>query len=971
MDRGCCAALTALLLAAGVGGNGSIGENERVDCYPQGPISEEECRLRGCTFQQASQPGPPPCYMTHDMHRYVYAGPQKEDSVNGWSVVTDNEIKIRVETTSNFSISGDAAVRALSIEFEAYSTRVMGFRIKDADNERYEVPASVLNLAIPRRLNKNFYRVEYVSDPNQAFAFKIIRASTNVTLFDTTIGGMIFEDRFLQVVTRLASKYLYGFGENRHQSFRHQLDWSTTPIFSRHTDPHVRDKGSNYGGVHPFYMVVEDEGPAHGVFLLNSNAIEYKVQPSPALTLRAMGGVMEFVVCMGATPNDLILEYTQVVGRPELPPYTALGFHQEVKVEDAADVIKKMRQAQLPLDVLHIRSRASDQEWDVTVMKDSLSKAVAQLQANGSLALVTLPPYIRVDAEDEAVRQAYQEGLWKDVFVKWPKEYAEYNDSDMNRASFGPDRTLLAIDEALLSVALVDFFQPKAVEWWQKWLTSLQHDIPWDGYALQHNQPFSPHTNQEPTSPLRCSSQAHEESSQYKAAAIPVWNSSATSGLLSDQTICMDGQHVVDNKSVSHYNLHNLYGHAQAAAANKIIQKLKGKRGLVMTEAHFAGTGAAAGAWLSTSLKDSPATAIKQSIISAFEYNMFGMTMTGGNALYVPTEEASCLQWQVFTMFHVLAKSILNSGPDMEDGCLQYRSVREASRKALNMRYTLLPYLYTLFYHGWMEGEPLIRPLFYEYSTKHHHKDILEVDRQFLWGPALMFVPNIEGGDQRSLYMPDDTWYNVYQGQDQLQLDASFNSSRRKVMVAPKDEMVIFQRGGYIIPVHVPFDHDGQSAPMSIAAVRKRDFGLWIAPYYHDDGSAAANGNLYWDDGQSLDTIEKEDYMSWFIYNSWQEGNCSRALLDYDVERNNVTGMDQLKFRNIVISGYKMSDRQVGDEETQMVVRKNGQRLAKEQLKFFFDRGLTVQFVEGIPLSQSFKLDIIHPLPTAKADTCL
>lgn len=50
-----------------------------------------------------------------------------------------------------------------------------------------------------------------------------------------------------------------------------------------------------------------------------------------------------------------------------------------------------------------------------------------------------------MDAEDEAVRQAYQEGLWKDVFVKWPQEYAEYNDSDMNRGSFGPDRTLLAI----------------------------------------------------------------------------------------------------------------------------------------------------------------------------------------------------------------------------------------------------------------------------------------------------------------------------------------------------------------------------------------------------------------------------------------------------------------------------------------------------------------------------------------------
>ena len=86
---------------------------------------------------------------------------------------------------------------------------------------------------------------------------------------------------------------------------------------------------------------------------------EYKVQPSPALTLRAMGGVMEFVVCMGATPNDLILEYTQVIGRPELPSYTALGFHEETKVEDSADVVKKMLEAGLPLDVLHVRSRCN------------------------------------------------------------------------------------------------------------------------------------------------------------------------------------------------------------------------------------------------------------------------------------------------------------------------------------------------------------------------------------------------------------------------------------------------------------------------------------------------------------------------------------------------------------------------------------------------------------------------------------
>ena len=46
-----------------------------------------------------------------------------------------------------------------------------------------------------------------------------------------------------------------------------------------------------------------------------------------------------------------------------------------------------------------------------------------------------------------------------------------------------------------------------------------------------------------------------------------------------------------------------------------------------MTEANFAGTGAAAGVWLSTSLKDNLSKAIRQSIVSSFEHNMFGMTM--------------------------------------------------------------------------------------------------------------------------------------------------------------------------------------------------------------------------------------------------------------------------------------------------------------------------------------------------------
>ena len=87
---------------------------------------------------------------------------------------------------------------------------------------------------------------------------------------------------------------------------------------------------------------------------------EYKLQPSPAMTLRAMGGVLDFIICFGATPNDVIIEYTQTIGRPEIPPYWSLGLHESALVEDVETVVEKFHKSGLPLDVLHVRSRGME-----------------------------------------------------------------------------------------------------------------------------------------------------------------------------------------------------------------------------------------------------------------------------------------------------------------------------------------------------------------------------------------------------------------------------------------------------------------------------------------------------------------------------------------------------------------------------------------------------------------------------------
>lgn len=64
-----------------------------------------------------------------------------------------------------------------------------------------------------------------------------------------------------------------------------------------------------------------------------------------------------------------------------------------------------------------------------------------------------------------------------------------------------------------------------------------------------------------------------------------------------------------------------------------------------------------------------------------------------------------------------------------------------SSRKALLVRYSLLPYLYTLFWEAHVNGETVARPIFIEFPED---KATYAIDDQFLWGPALMILPVLE-----------------------------------------------------------------------------------------------------------------------------------------------------------------------------------------------------------------------------------
>jgi hypothetical protein len=51
--------------------------------------------------------------------------------------------------------------------------------------------------------------------------------------WDTSIGGLIFSDQFIQIASYLSSKNVFGLGENAHRTLRHDLQYRTWPIFAR------------------------------------------------------------------------------------------------------------------------------------------------------------------------------------------------------------------------------------------------------------------------------------------------------------------------------------------------------------------------------------------------------------------------------------------------------------------------------------------------------------------------------------------------------------------------------------------------------------------------------------------------------------------------------------------------------------------------------------------------------------------
>ena len=275
----------------------------------------------------------------------------------------------------------------------------------------------------------------------------------------------------------------------------------------------------------------------------------------------------------------------------------------------------------------------------------------------------------------------------------------------------------------------------------------------------------------------------------------------------------------------SHLEMHNVYGHLMAQATYDGLLKADGKRPFVLTRACCAGSQRYCSGW--TGDNHSMWGHIQLSLVQMMNLGLSGMFMTGSDVggfgsdctpeLLIRWTQAGCLS--PFFRNHYA------SGTRAQEPWAFGEETTKIVRKAIALRYHLLPYIYDLAHNSQL---PMLRPLVMEYPEDPKVANICD---QFLLGDSLMAAPVINPGvTARAVYLPEGTWYDYYTGKQ-------YQGGQYILAEAPIDHLPLFAKAGAIIPVAV-------GAPECVEDIT--EVALEVFP-------GSGSFTHYTDDGETMD----------------------------------------------------------------------------------------------------------------------
>ncbi|MBS7253733.1 glycoside hydrolase family 31 protein [Flavobacterium branchiicola] len=528
----------------------------------------------------------------------------------------------------------------------------------------------------------------------------------------------------------------YGLGDKATQM---NLKGKRVENFATDQYAYQKDQEPLYKVV-PFYIGLHNQ-KSYGVFFDNTfrTFFDFCQERRNVTSFWAEGGEMNYYFIYGPQMQDVVTTYTDLTGKPELPPLWVLGYHQckwsyypESKVKE---ITSKFRELKIPCDAIYLDIDYMEGfrcfTWNKEYFPDP-KKMVSELAEDGFKTIVIIDPGIKIDKD----YWVYKEALEKGYFCKRA-------DGPYMKGKVWPGECNFP-----------DYTNPVVREWWAGLFKELISDIGVKGVWNDMNEP----------------------------AVMEVPN----------KTFPMDVRHVYDGNPCSHRKAHNIYGTQMARATYHGVKRFAyPKRPFVITRSAYSGAQRYTSSWTGDNVATWEHLWIAN--IQVQRMSISGMGFTGsdiGGFAEQPTGELYA-RWIQLGVFHPFCRTHSSGDHGNQEPWAFDEEVINITRKFVNLRYQLLPYLYTMFWQYIEEGVPMLKPLVYydqEDTQTHYRND------EFIFGNQILVCPILEpNAVGRRMYIPRGEWYNfwtneLFTGGREIWIDTKF------------DEIPVFIKAGAIIP---------------------------------------------------------------------------------------------------------------------------------------------------------------------------
>jgi alpha-glucosidase len=543
----------------------------------------------------------------------------------------------------------------------------------------------------------------------------------------------------------------------------------------------------------PFYIGIHHK-VMYGIFLDNTFRTTFNFGASTDDRMMSFGapdGELNYYFINGNSVGELIFNYTSLTGRAQLPPLWSLGYQQSrysyFPDKELLTIAKTFRDKQIPADVFYLDIHYMDSFKIFTFSPQNYPNAqqtINELKQMGYRTVVIVDPGLKI----QKGYTVYEEGLKNNYFVKYP-------DGSNYIGSVWPGRSCFP-----------DFTNPKVREWWGS-LFKFYTNAGIEGIWNDMNEPAA-------------------------------WGQSIPDLVEFDY----------DGHKSTMSQAHNVYGMQMSRATFEGMRKLvPNQRPLIITRATYAG-----GQRYSTIWTGDNASYDEHMILGVRLVNNLGLCgfpYAGpdiGGFIGEPSANLM-IRWMNIGIFTPFLRNHVAYDRNYREPWIYGKENEKIFRNLINLRYQLLPYLYSVAFEASQTGMPVNRTLAINYPFDNKIYDY-NYENEFLFGPSFLITPVISTQYLAKIYLPEGKWYR-------FSTEQTFEGNQTYLVEAPLNDMPVFVKESSIISMQSVIQQTEQPT----------DGILYLHVYAGKDNTSFT---YYEDDGISYNYTTGEYHKRNFLYNA-------------------------------------------------------------------------------------------------------